>query len=55
MLVSYFARFASKSVCVSDLKLFLPSLTNEEKDEFSQSIRQAVKLDEQGAPSTVRT
>ncbi len=53
LMCAYFSRFGHKSVCVSDLKLFVLSLETEEQKDFLSRCMATVEVNEDGVPKSV--
>ena len=53
LMICYFQKFGSKQCAAMDLKLFLPSLEDQDTSVFFQEIQKIIKFDEKGIPTDI--
>ena len=53
LMISYFQKFGSKQCAAMDLKLFLPSLDDQDTSVFFQEIHKQIKFDEKMIPTDI--
>ena len=53
LMISYFRKFGSKQCAAMDLKLFLPSLEDQDTSVFLQEIHKLIQFDEKGIPTDI--
>ena len=53
LMISYFRKFGSKQCAAMDLKLFLPSLEDQDTSVFLKEIHKLIQFDEKGIPTDI--
>ena len=53
LMINYFQKFGSKQCAAMDLKLFFPSLEEQDATKFFQEIRKEIQYDEKMIPKDI--